>query len=674
MPPKRKQKQHKKSNQQPPPSTNIKQKNPIHTIPLFHEFLHLLNGDAAALGVIYHFVSDTLAWSLTCSQFYHVAQAQKFGQDEGAAVTFVGMKNFQLARVLQLPFYEKKLNNVTFYRSAGFVIPVLNKFMAKLQRLQLCHLPEDFQLPKAIVLPKLTFIKFFINVTYNPAKMVQQWLARMPNLQTVAFDCRIPKSYDNTWVSQEAQDWLLQLPELVTHVPHVEFVVDTQIKGLPQFGSNLGVLDFVVKKNLNHKILQSFTNLLDLRVTFVDPVKLKSPLIFNLPKLQKLTINGFELPDAQSEAFIFKSIPVTVEKLDILFCHFLAFPDIQHLVNLSMLHISYAVIEKPIVPTWLSSLIHLVDVQLTFKDYDDKQKEVTVNTLPKSIKTLSTSMCRISEQVVALHNLSSVDLVKSRILQFQELPKLQTFSMTNCKDMLVDASFPFHMMKMVSSLLISDQTVKNLSGIASLQRLSSLNLYKCEIEEIPIECAMLPYLKSLDIRDNKIIAIDTKLLDENEGFFPSLSELHIAGNPLKALPARVNLSKLQSLAMSPLVQKMSNASIVPPANIKRQEWTAFVMQHFKNSQENSYGTFEGTKQITEVYLDYAIPCKNDMIIVSCHLQIWERAYTFYDMQLQRDDESDVVILFIHVPTKKVHHSYRCWFLTSLLKRDDRYAH
>lgn len=622
-------------------------------------FLQLAQGDAAMLGIIFEYCDDELAWCLTCKNFYSIAKAKQL---EDEAILF-DMSNFQFQRILA----REKLRKVSFSSCLGFVVPVVERHAAHLEKINLCHLPENFTLPKDLVLPNLKRLTFCNKMWYNPAMMIQQWVERAVNLQTVVFSLSILPQSDR----EEMEKWMVDVISQVSRVPCVNLETKEPIyRCVELLGSKLRKLDIVVNTPMWWKHFDKLYNLQELALSYRSTEPLTHQIALCLPKLVQFTLRDFKLCDPQSEAIIFQWIPVTVERLIISFSRLQSFPNVQHLCQLSKLHMFYTVIESATVPSWIYKFSCLQNLKIAIREFDNTQmQDLNLLHVPQSCKLLIASMCNLSG-ASASPLLTHFDISKSVVPEIRKVlsasPKIKSLHIKSCKNITIDADFPFHKMKRLQTIRISNQVVQSFPDISMLSCLTDLTLHSCGISSIPVACAKLPNLQLLDLRENKITEIDASLFDDEAGSFANLLDLNLVKNPIGAYPPFLNIAKIENIAISPLCDKLIDSPQVPPANIDRTEWTQFALQHMKHAREN-FTCYDGSQQIQLVYLDYAIPCKNNKMLLCCHMSLKRKHFAYTgSMELQDYARSEVLILVVHLPSKTVQFASSCGHIESLL--------
>lgn len=126
------------------------------------------------------------------------------------------------------------------------------------------------------------------------------------------------------------------------------------------------------------------------------------------------------------------------------------------------------------------------------------------------------------------------------------LPKNKTLKILNIQNnRLSDVPQAVRNCKKLSSLWLGYNKLTNLNAnsFKDLRKLQDLNLYSCEIENVPKEIAKLRRLEVLDLYYNQLTELPNSL-----GRMRRLQQLAIANNQLKSLPTALGrMKRLQTL-------------------------------------------------------------------------------------------------------------------------------
>lgn len=630
----------------------------------FEKMWHnLFAGDAAVLTIIFQFIRETESFGLTCKQFYsiHAQQCAKFKY-----LIFYNARNLQY--ILNSATLKQYLLHVDIFHVWPGIKLVLERFANQLERI-FFNVPANSMLTQLLLenisaFTKLKHLELGIALDENSMELVKSWLCRAPQLQILGLSLQFPHEIEDSKKSSVMHE----LAIVVNKVPVVNLFMDTtSIELANPFADHLHMLHATTNNpNWNH-VISDCTKLEELFVNFYARLHNDIPIILNCSNLKIFKLHSYEPENEASEHMLFKYLPASLESLEVINSKLHVFPSIAHLTKLKKLEIVYTDISNADEsPSWLQSMKCLKALTISPK-FDVLDKQFVVQHLPSSLQTFTTN-CTVNSLPSSITSLCfSATRFSNLQGMFQQIAKVNNLSLNFC-DMSVNTNFPFHLLKYIEVLTISDQKIVTLQELYHLRNLTKLSANYCRLTCIPLECAQLPCLKHLDLQSNNISNIDEQLLDERGGYFPVLEQLSLAANPVPNYPSKIYLSKLKMLAISPYTEDATASELVEPAFVNRKQWTNIALEHMNQKQDSPSQT-EGSQTVLDAYLSFAIPCTSNKILLCCHL-LMSQLVTNESLELKPEKFTQVVNILVHVPTMQVIQETPCWHVSCILKFPD----
>lgn len=390
-----------------------------------------------------------------------------------------------------------------------------------------------------------------------------------------------------------------------------------------------------------HRPISLCIHLQRLILQLKEPVIIEQALVF--PNLKYLKIRGLKTSSDAAESWFFNTLPSSLETLSLYYASLFDFPKISHLQHLSELICSSIQFKQcNQVPLWIQPLTKLQEMTLQVSD----QKIPAIPYLPCNLKRLKTN-CILShiQATITQFDCSGSQL---NVKLIQKNSKLKHLCASFESEM--DGSFPYAMLSKLQVLDIYGG-ISSLDGLLLLQHLTELYLNFCSLTIFPSECAELPCLKILQLKQNRIQCLDAHWFDEDAGYFPVLQHMTLAGNALQEYPDSINLSRLASLELHVEELDEDDSPLVEPAQVDRVFWSTFALQHMKKAYDH-----EESMHVHKAKVTAAIPCEQDWLYLYVHMG----AETY-----QCKSFSQVVLLRVHVPSLHCELAVPCFGISSM---------
>lgn len=581
----------------------------------------LLHHESALLELIYKFVQNE-AWSLVSTQFYkiHARRATKF-----AFASIENVHNFALQRLLNSTTYAKRLKKLSIENTTITVIlDLFNKFAQQLHFLKLNHkdttaLLEELGKISTIAFPKLKHLDWMCWYDSNAMFDTLQWfLERASNLQVLVLRMKIPQmgaSFDH--------DAMQKMAPLVKHVPQVQvFAAKQQVDSLRFFAaSQVHGIRSKAQNNKWHEYIAPFFNLLVLHLDFYPQVPQDASKAFgSLTKLKSVTFTKLSISNEAVQNEFFGCVPSSLESFTLDSVSLFTFPLVQHLHKLSKLELkTVRLITCKHIPEWMQSMSELKTMILKLSARATPEASPSFSHFPKNLETLHVYHCNITSQLPASITELHCDQTVPDLDVLQTLPKLKQLHFRKT-GFVLNEPFPYQSMQHLTEFCLKDFVPSDWNGILQWQQLTNVVLCNsADLVDVPHQLALLSHLTMLDLSHNKISNLDCNLFDEDKGHFQALQVLQMKNNPFTKYPAFINLSKLNSVLLPTISNTDTNSELVYPAQVNRQEWTTFAIQHFKKAREYNHDMEESLK-IVETILLAAIPCKQNIMYLFCRVR------------------------------------------------------